>query len=86
MSKITDWAATEEADLSTIATSLNNIATGVKTQNDLIIALEKQLADSGTVLSADDQAALDALKTHSTALVTQAAGIVVPTATPPPAT
>jgi hypothetical protein len=78
MSVITDWAATEQADLTAIATTLNGVVTGIQALDAQITALQQQLAGG---LSADDQAALTAIKTASDALVTQAQSI----STAPPA-
>lgn len=76
MSAITDWAAQEQADLTAISTTLDGIVTGVQNLDTLIQQLQ-----SGT-LNAADQAALDAVKTASAALVTKSAAI----STAPPAT
>jgi hypothetical protein len=77
-SQITDWAATEQADLAAVATTLNGIATGVAALDAQIVAFQ---ASPGTI-SATDQAALDSIVTASAALNTQAQAIVV---TPPAA-
>ncbi len=69
MSEITDWAATEEADLSAISATLDGIATGVTALDALIQSLK-----SGG-LSPTDKAALDVAKAASAALVTKAAAI-----------
>ena len=81
MSAITDWAAQEQADLAAISTTLDNIVTG-------IAALDKLITDfqnSPGTLSAADQAALDAIKAASGALVSKAQAISVTPPTPPPA-
>lgn len=77
MSKITDWAATEQADLTEISSTLDGIVTGVAALDTLITNFQ----NSPGTLSAEDQAALDAIKAASAALVTKASGI----STTPPA-
>ena len=71
MSQITDWAATEEADLTAISNTLNGIVTGVTALDTLIQSLQA----AGGQLSASDLATLAQVKTQSAALVTQAAAI-----------
>lgn len=81
MSKVTDWAAQEQADLTAISNTLDTVVTG-------IAALDKLITDfqnSPGTLSAADQAALDAIKAASGALVTKASAIsVTPPAAPAP--
>jgi hypothetical protein len=78
MSKITDWAAAEQADLTTISNTLNGIVTGIAALDALITAFN----NSPGTLSPSDQAALDGIKAASAALVTQSAAI----STAPPST
>ena len=78
MSAITDWAAAEQADLTSISSTLNAIVTGVTALDTLI----ENFQNSPGSLSATDQAALDAITAASAALVTQAAAI----STAPPST
>ena len=73
MSAIQDWAVKEQADLDGISATLDGIVTGVKSLDDKITALQ----NSPGTLSADDQAALDAIQTASKAVVAKAAGIQV---------
>jgi hypothetical protein len=82
MSKITDWAATEQADLAAVSTTLDGIVAGIANLDTLITNLQ----NSPGTLSASDQAALDAIKAASAALVTKSGAIVVtPPVTPTPA-
>jgi hypothetical protein len=76
MSQITDWAATEQADLDAISTTLDGVVTGIAALDALITNLQ----NSPGTLSAPDQAALDAIQTASTALKAKSAAIAV---TPP---
>lgn len=79
MSKVTDWAAQEQADLTAISSTLDTVVTG-------IAALDKLITDfqnSPGTLSAADQAALDAIKAASGALVTKASAISVTPPVPP---
>ncbi len=79
MSQITDWAATEQADLTAIKGTLTSIVTGVTALDALI----SQLQTEG--LPPSDVAALAAVKAASAALVIQAAAIsVAPPAVVPP--
>ena len=71
MSQITDWAAAEQADLSTIQATLNGIVTGITALDTLITNLQA----TATTLSPDDLAALTAVKTASDLLVTQSQAI-----------
>jgi hypothetical protein len=81
MSQITDWAATEQADLTTISTTLDAVVTGVAALDALIVGFQ----NSPGTLSATDQAALDAIVAASAALVTKSAAIsTVAPGTPPP--
>jgi hypothetical protein len=75
MSAITDWADTEEADLTAISATLNGIASGVKALDDLITSLK------GAGLNPDEVLKLAEVKAKSASLVTQAAAI----STAPPA-
>jgi len=83
MSKITDWAATEQADLAAVSATLDGIVTGIANLDTLITNLQ----NSPGTLSAADQTALDNIKAASAALVTKAGAIVVnaPAPTPAPA-
>lgn len=76
MSKITDWAANEQASLAAISSTLDGIVAGITALDTLITNLQ----NSPGTLSAPDQAALDAIQASSAALVTKAQAIVV---TPP---
>lgn len=78
MSKITDWAAQEQADMSAISGTLDGIVAGIAALDTLITNFQ----NSQGTLSAADQAALDGIQTASSSLKTKAAGIVV---TPPSA-
>lgn len=81
MSQITDWAAQEEADLTTISTTLDSVVTGVAALDALITAFQ----NSPGTLSAEDQAALDRIQNASKALVTKSAAIsVAPPVAPSP--
>lgn len=71
MSQITDWAAQQEADLSTISTELDAVTTGIAALDAKIQALQ----NSPGTLAPDDQAALDAISAASKALVAKAAAI-----------
>ena len=73
MSKITDWAAAEQADLAQISTTLDGIVTGVAALDTLITNFQ----NSPGTLAPADQAALDAIQAASKALVTKAAAISV---------
>ena len=77
MSQVTDWAAREQADLTAISTTLDGIVSGVAALDELI----KKFQGSAGTLSAEDQAALDAISVSSAALVSKAAAI----STAPPA-
>jgi hypothetical protein len=76
MSQITDWAATEQASLDAISSTLDGIVTGIAALDALIT----QLQNSPGTLSAADQAALDAIQASSQALVAKSGAIAV---TPP---
>lgn len=76
MSKITDWADQEQADLSSISSTLDTIVAGIAALDALITALQ----NSQGTLSASDQAALDAIQASSHALVSKSGAISV---TPP---
>lgn len=80
MSQITDWAAQEQADLTTISNTLDTIVTGIAALDALIT----QFQNSPGTLSATDQAALDAIQAASHALVAKSAAISVAPPTPPP--
>ena len=70
--EITDWAATEEADLTAISNTLNGIVTGVTALDTAHPEFCRLRAASS---SASDLATLAQVKTQSAALVTQAAAI-----------
>lgn len=80
MSQITDWAAAEQADLTTISTTLDGVVTGIEALDAKITELQT----SGT-LSPADQAALDSIKAASAALLTKAEAISTAAPTSPPA-
>ena len=73
MSAITDWAAKEQADLDSISGTLDGIVTGIAALDALVTSLQ----NSTGVLSAADQAALDAIQASSAALVAKSTAIVV---------
>ena len=79
MSQITDWAATEQADLDAISTTLDGIVAGIAALDTLITNLQ----NSQGTLSSSDQTALDAIQSASAALKVKSAAIAV---TPPGAT
>ena len=76
MSKITDFATKEQADLAAVSASLDAVVTGITALDELI----KNFQNSPGTLSAEDQAALDGIQTASADLVTKAGGI---STTPP---
>jgi broad specificity polyphosphatase/5'/3'-nucleotidase SurE len=78
-SQIQDWAAQEQADLTAISNTLDTIVSGVAALDKLITDFQ----NSPGTLSAADQAALDAIKAASGALVTKAAAISVTPPAPP---
>jgi hypothetical protein len=71
MSVITDWAAKEQADLTTISTNLVTITAGVKKLDDLITTFQQ----SPGTLTAADQAALDAIQAQSKTVLAASAAI-----------
>ena len=73
MSKITDWAAQEQADLTAISNTLNSIVQGIAALGALITTFQ----NSPGTLAPADQAALDAIQKQSDALVAQSAAISV---------
>ena len=79
MSAITDWAASEQADLTSISTTLDTVVSGIAALDTLITNLQ----NSPGTLSASDQAALDAIKAASTALVAKSGAISVTPPAPP---
>jgi hypothetical protein len=81
MSQITDWAATEGANLAAVSKTLDNLVTGIAALDALIANFQ----NSPGTLSAADQAALDGIQAASGALVTKAAAIVVAAPVPVPA-
>lgn len=68
---IQTFAAAEAAVLTSLATALNNIATGITALDALIT----QLQNSPSTISTGDQALLDQISAQSAALVTQANAI-----------
>lgn len=80
MSQVTDWAAKEQADLTAISITLDGVVTGIAALDTLITNFQNS---TGT-LSAEDQAALDAIVSASDALVTKAGAISVAPPAPPP--
>jgi len=81
MSKFTDWADQEDADLAGIKDLLNGISSGIAALDAEIAAFNNS---SGT-LSAADQTRLDNIQASTQALKALAAGISTtpPSATPP---
>jgi hypothetical protein len=81
MSVITDWAAKEQADLTTISTQLQTITAGVQKLDALITSFQ----NSPGALSASDQAALDAVQAQSKSVVAavQAIDTSAPGSAPP---
>ncbi len=75
MSAITDWAETEEADLTAISTTLDGIVAGVAALDALIVSLK------GAGLSPTDAAKLAEVKSASAVLVIKSGAI---STTPPP--
>jgi hypothetical protein len=81
MLKITDWAAQEQADLTQISTTLDNVVAGIAALDVLITNFQ----NSPGAFSAADQAALDGIQAASQALVTKSAAISVAAPAPPAA-
>ena len=73
MSQITDWAAKEQADLTAISTTLDQIVQGV-TALDVMIT---NFQNSPGTLAPLDQQALDSCQALSKALVAKVAAISV---------
>jgi len=76
MSKITDWATQQQADLAQVSTTLDGIVAGIS-------ALDKIITDwqnSPGTMDPVDQAALDSAQVAIKALVAKSSAIVV---TPP---
>ena len=73
MSAITDWAAKE-------ATALASIQTGIANLDTMI----QNFQNSPGTLSAEDQAALDAISATSTSLATAANAVPSPVPVPAP--
>ncbi len=71
MSKVTDFAAKEEADITALDAKLTDIGAGVTELKALIIAFQNTV----TGLTPEEQAALDAVVTASDALVVKANAI-----------
>ena len=80
MSQVTNWAAQEEADLTTISTTLDGIVSGVAALDVLIANFQ----NSPGTLSPADQASLDAIQASVKLLVTKTAAIVVAPPVPVP--
>jgi len=76
MSQITDWAAQQETDLSTISNALDGVVTGIAELDAEIVAFQ----NSPGTMSPEDQARLDSITAKSKALVAKAAAI---STTPP---
>lgn len=77
MSQITDWAATEEADLTAMQGTLNTITTDVTGLSTGVTALDALIQSlEGGGLSAADVAKLAEVKGMSAGLVTQGAAVV----------
>ena len=81
MSQITDWAATEQADLTAISNTLDTVVAGVAALDTLITNFQ----NSPGALSPADQTALDAIQTASKSLVAKASAISVTPPVPPAA-
>jgi hypothetical protein len=79
MSKLTDWAAEEQADLTAISNTLDQVVTGIAALDVLIT----QFQNSPGTLAPGDQAALDGIQAASKALVTKSAAISVTPPVPP---
>jgi len=81
MSQITDFAGKEDADLTSISAAFTGIVAGV-TALDVLI---QNFQNSPDVLTAADQAALDAISAKSTEVVAQgqAVSTKAPGSTPP---
>lgn len=79
MSAITDWAAKEQADLTTISTTLDGVVTGIAALDQMITNFQ----NSPGALSPSDQAALDAIQAASGALVSKSAAISTTPPAPP---
>ena len=73
MSQLTDWAAQEQADLTAISNTLDQVVTGVAALDVMITTFQ----NSPGTLSAADQAALDGIQAASKALVVKSAAISV---------
>ena len=81
MSKITDAAKAEQTSLDAVNASLDSIVAGIAALDTLITNFQ----NSPGTLSAEDQAALDAINAASAALETKAAAVSTTPPTPPPA-
>jgi hypothetical protein len=86
MSKITDFATAANTAFTTISASLDNIVSDEANLAKQITDLKNQLASSGSNLTAEDQAALDAVVVSATTLATKTATIAeaVPDLPAPP--
>lgn len=76
--------ATVSTELAQVQTNLNTIGTGITSLDSQIQALQQQIANGGSTLTAADQAALDAIVAQSGQLATQANAVVTPPPTPTP--
>jgi hypothetical protein len=81
MSQITDWAAKEQANLDAISKTLDSVVAGIANLDQMI----RNFQNSQATLSPGDQAALDAIASASSALVTKAEAISVAPPSPTPA-
>lgn len=70
-SAIQTFAAAEEAKLTSLASAITNLGTGITALDALIT----QLQNSAGTITPEDQALLDQIQAHSQALVDQATAI-----------
>lgn len=83
VSAIQQFAAQVEANFAILKADLRNVQIGVSSLNQQIAALQQQISNGSSTLSAEDSAAIQQLVTDSAALDTQAGAITVPPVTPP---
>jgi uncharacterized phage infection (PIP) family protein YhgE len=86
MSKITDFAVAATAALTQANTSLDNIVADEANLSKQIADLQAQIANGSSVLTPEDQAALDAVGVSASALAdrTKTAADAVPDLPTPP--
>jgi hypothetical protein len=75
MSALTDFAAKANAALAEANTSLDNIVTDEAALAKSIADLQAQIAAGGSVLTPEDQAALDSVASTAAALATRTKGV-----------